>query len=162
MLWIRVHMFWASGSVIILYGSGSFHQQAKKVRKPWFLLFCDILLYMKIYVNIPSNSNNQKNVRKKIIFCWDLCQLLTKKRRIRISKAVVGIRNLDKKNVTDPQYCLGEYVSSITLLARQKFVTGQYRIVQSPIYDSLYLMKCTYCPDDWRIFYGWANSFSLI
>ncbi len=28
-----------SGSVIILYGSGSFHQQAKKLEKPCFLLF---------------------------------------------------------------------------------------------------------------------------
>ncbi len=43
----RIHMFWASWIRIPIryltqrYGSGSFDHQAKIVRKPWFLLFCN-------------------------------------------------------------------------------------------------------------------------
>jgi hypothetical protein len=45
-----------SGSVIILYGSGSFHQQAKKV-------FCDFFEFLSLQtdVNVPSKSNKQAN-----------------------------------------------------------------------------------------------------
>ncbi len=41
-----------SGSDIILYGSGSFHQHAKNVKKNLFYLFS-----MKTDVNVPSKSN---------------------------------------------------------------------------------------------------------
>jgi hypothetical protein len=50
-------------SVIIFYGSVSgsvsFHQQAKKLIKPWFLLFNDFLS-LKTDVNGPTESNKQK------------------------------------------------------------------------------------------------------
>jgi hypothetical protein len=65
-----------SGSVIILYGSGSFHPQAKKVRKTLIstiLLLIFVFLYVRTDVNVPSKSNTQINFgQKKIIFCWHL------------------------------------------------------------------------------------------
>ncbi len=38
-----------SGSVSQRYGSGSFYYQAKIVRKPWFLLFCDFFMTLELY-----------------------------------------------------------------------------------------------------------------
>ncbi len=56
-----------SGSVIIFYGSGSgsFHQQAKKVRKTLIFTILRLLfdfLSMKTDVNVPSKSKKQKNL----------------------------------------------------------------------------------------------------
>jgi hypothetical protein len=62
-----------SGSVIILYRSGSFHPQAKKIRKTListtgilWLLF--VFLYVRTDVNMPSKSNKQKNFDKKTTY----------------------------------------------------------------------------------------------
>ncbi len=53
--------FWAPGSVIILYrsgsGSGSFHQQAN------WIFFCEN------WCNVPSKSKKQKNLEKKLFLC---------------------------------------------------------------------------------------------
>ncbi len=47
-----------SGSITTRYGSGSFYNQTKIVRKPKFLLFCDffIFLSMKNHVNVSLKS----------------------------------------------------------------------------------------------------------
>ncbi len=61
-----------SGSTCQRYGS--FCHQAKIVRKPWFLLFCDffMILSLKNDVNIPSKSKKQKTFLNKWVFCWRL------------------------------------------------------------------------------------------
>ncbi len=56
--------------------SRSFHQQAKKSKKKsWFLLFCDFFYLWKL-LNLPSKSNQQiklgKKLSKELIFCWHL------------------------------------------------------------------------------------------
>jgi hypothetical protein len=63
-----------SGSVIIL--SGSFHQQAKKLKQPWFLLFSDFstTLSLKPDVNVPS-----KQIRKKMYFLLASWKSLTQR-----------------------------------------------------------------------------------
>jgi hypothetical protein len=83
MLWIwirRIRMFWASQIRIrhYLYGSGSFHQQAKKVRK---ILISTVFLTLSLKndVNVPSKSNKQKNVDIFFYFLLASCQPLTKK-----------------------------------------------------------------------------------
>jgi hypothetical protein len=51
------------GSVIILYGSGSFHQKAKKARKtliPTILCLLFGFLSMETDVNVPRKGNRQK------------------------------------------------------------------------------------------------------
>ncbi len=63
-----------SGSVSQMYRSGSFHHQAKIVRKtliPTVLWFLFDFLSLKNYVNVPSKSNKQKNCYK-LVFCWGL------------------------------------------------------------------------------------------
>jgi hypothetical protein len=53
--------------------SGSFYHQATKVRKtliPIVLLLLVDFLSLKNDVNVPSKSNKQKNVLKKLVFCW--------------------------------------------------------------------------------------------
>jgi hypothetical protein len=52
-------------------GSGSFYQQAKIVRKPLIPTVCDFLP-LKNDVNVPSKSNKQKNLYKKLVSCWHL------------------------------------------------------------------------------------------
>ncbi len=67
-IWIRItiHHY--------LYGSGSFHYQAKKAKNPWLLLFHDFFMTFCLWrlVNVPSKSKKQKKLRKKLIFCWHL------------------------------------------------------------------------------------------
>ncbi len=66
----------ASRSVIYLYGSGSFRQQAKKWRKTltstvlWLLY--DFLSLKN--VNVPSKRNKRKKLDKKKYFCWRLVE----------------------------------------------------------------------------------------
>jgi hypothetical protein len=60
-----------SGSTSQRYGSGSFYHQAKIVRKALIstvLLLSFGLLTVKNDVNVPSNSNRQKNCFAKISF----------------------------------------------------------------------------------------------
>ncbi len=52
-----------SGSVIILYGSGSLHQQAKKYQKPRYLLFCDF--FMTIYLRVSDPVSDPDWIRIK-------------------------------------------------------------------------------------------------
>jgi len=54
-----------SGSVIILYVSGSFHKQAKKFIKT---LFSADFLSLRTDVNVPTESNKQNNLEKKTHF----------------------------------------------------------------------------------------------
>jgi len=64
---IRFHFSTRYGS---RSGFGSFYRQAKLVRKPLFLLFCDFFMtfYLwKNYVYVASKSNKQKNLEKKNI-----------------------------------------------------------------------------------------------
>ncbi len=51
-------------------GSGSFHQQAKKVRKSKISIIFWILfnfLFFKTDVNVPSNSDKQKTLKKTFL-----------------------------------------------------------------------------------------------
>jgi hypothetical protein len=43
------------------YGSGTFDHQAKIVRNPLFLLFCDFFMTLKNDVNVPSKSKTPNN-----------------------------------------------------------------------------------------------------
>jgi hypothetical protein len=55
--------------------SGSFYHQATIVRKtliPIVLLLLVDFLSLKNDVNVPSKSNKQKKVLKKLVFCWPL------------------------------------------------------------------------------------------
>jgi hypothetical protein len=52
------------------YKSGSFHQQAEKVRKT-LISGIFLLLSLKTDVKVPSKSNKQKNLEQKV-FCWHL------------------------------------------------------------------------------------------
>jgi hypothetical protein len=59
----------AFGSISQRYGSGSFYNQAKIVRKtfiPTVLLLLYDFLSLKNDVNVPSKSKKQKNSEKKI------------------------------------------------------------------------------------------------
>ncbi len=65
------------GSISQRYGSGSgsesFYQQAKKVRKtliPTVSLLLLDFLSLKNDANVPAKSNKQKNLFKKLVFCW--------------------------------------------------------------------------------------------
>ena len=49
------YVFWPSGSAIILYGSGSLHRQAKKVRKT--LIYT---IFGFLFVFVSSKSNKQR------------------------------------------------------------------------------------------------------
>ncbi len=63
----------ASGSVIYLYGSGSgsFHQQAKKMKKK--LDFYCFVTSLNKDINVPSKKKQAKRLRaKKNNFCWHL------------------------------------------------------------------------------------------
>ncbi len=76
---IRMVLGLPDPEVIILYGSvsgsGSFQQQAKKVRKTlistilWLLFE---ILSIETDAHVPSKCNKQKNCLKKPIFCWHL------------------------------------------------------------------------------------------
>jgi hypothetical protein len=81
---------WAFLSIIILYGSGSFHQQAKKVRKPLIFVTFFGLLSMKTDVNVPSKSIKQNNLRIKHIFVGIL-SANDKNCKVRIRQSVVRI-----------------------------------------------------------------------
>ncbi len=67
-------------------GSGSFHKQATKFRKTWFLS-------LKTDVNVPTKSNNQCKLEKKLIFCRHLFKVTDEKGRIRISNQVYGSKD---------------------------------------------------------------------
>ncbi len=76
-------VFGPPGSVIILYASGSFHQQAKIVRKTLIstilLLLLTFFQWKRTDVNAPSKRN--KHIKKM----FAACQPLSKSRiRIRI------------------------------------------------------------------------------
>jgi hypothetical protein len=64
-----------SGPAIILYGSGSgsFHQQAKKVSEALIPLFCYFFLTFSLWVPVPPKVKSKKTLKKKLlIFCWHL------------------------------------------------------------------------------------------
>jgi hypothetical protein len=51
----------------------SVYHQAKIVRKTLILTVLRLLidfLSLKNYVNVPSRSNKQNNLKKKLVFCW--------------------------------------------------------------------------------------------
>ncbi len=62
--------FGPSESVIYLYGSDSFHQQAKQEEKPWFL-FCDFFMtfYLNRMMRIYFHKVISIKLRDKIFFC---------------------------------------------------------------------------------------------
>ncbi len=71
-----------SGSVIYLYGSGSFHQQAKKWRKtliPTVLWLLYDFLSLKNDANVPSKRNKHKNLELKKYFLLVSWRSLTKR-----------------------------------------------------------------------------------
>ncbi len=49
----------------------TFNHQAKIVRKPWFLLFCDFF-WTLCFVNVRSKSSKQKNFFILLVFSWCL------------------------------------------------------------------------------------------
>jgi hypothetical protein len=64
-----------SGSICQRYGSGSgsgtFYHQEKIVRKTLIPTVTSFGLFI-FEVNVPSESNKQKNLFKTISFCWRL------------------------------------------------------------------------------------------
>ncbi len=108
----------ASGSVIYFYGSspgsGSFHQQAKKMKKNLdfycFETFFYNFLSLKNELSESSKRNEHKNLReKKIIFCWHLEGHWRKEQDPDPHQLVEGtdprIRIRDPyQNVTDPEH----------------------------------------------------------
>ncbi len=79
-----------SGSVIYVYGSGSFHQQAKKWRKT----LISTVLSLKNDVNVSSKRNKNKNLeRKKILLAsW---RSLTKREGSGSVTKMSRVRNTD-------------------------------------------------------------------
>ncbi len=69
--------FWASWISIrhYLYGSGSgfesrsFHHQAKQVKNPWFLLFCDFFMTLWTWYG-SADSDTKKNHGSTILFAF--------------------------------------------------------------------------------------------
>jgi hypothetical protein len=67
-----------SGSISHRYGSGSgsgslssCKNSKKNIDSYYFVTLFDFLS-LENYVNVPSKSNKQQNVFKKIVFCWHL------------------------------------------------------------------------------------------
>ncbi len=89
-----------SGSISTIYGSGSgsgsFYHQAKIIKKPWILLFCDSLwiFSLKTDVNVASKSKKQKNLE---FFLLPSRRSLTK---------IAGSGSISQRypNVRDPYY----------------------------------------------------------
>jgi hypothetical protein len=99
-----------SGSVIILNRSGSFHQQAKKVGKTWFLLSCDfffwLLFWLFIYENRRKCTFKKYPNKQKLIFVGILLPL-TKKAGSGYVCQWYGSTDLDPdpyQYVTDPHW----------------------------------------------------------
>jgi hypothetical protein len=90
-----------SGSVIILYVSGSFHKQAKKFIKT---LFSADFLSLRTDVNVPTESNKQNNLEKKTHFLLVSWKSLTKGAGSGAVNHVCGYKDLDPylyQKVTD-------------------------------------------------------------
>jgi hypothetical protein len=98
------------------YGSGSFHHQAKTVRKPLISTVCDFFGFfsLKNDVNVPSKYNNPKNLEKNN--CVDILNVTDEKNRIRsrirysevrirIRTKMSRIRNTDRV-IPDPDTTL--------------------------------------------------------
>jgi hypothetical protein len=59
----------ASGSVIYLYGSGSFNQQAKKLRKALISTVLRLLYdFLSLKNDVPSKRKKHRNLKKKFFF----------------------------------------------------------------------------------------------
>ncbi len=100
-----------SGSVSRRYGSGSgfgsFHHQAKIVRKT--IIFTVLCLLndcsaLKNDVNVPSNSNKQKNTTKKLFFVGVL--------KVTDEKTRILSRIHPYQNVIDPEHYINEVLIS--------------------------------------------------
>jgi hypothetical protein len=103
-----------SGSTSQRYGSGSFYHQAKIVRKTlipnvlWLLLD---FLSLKKDVNVPSKSNMQKNLLKKLVFLLASWRLMTKilgSGSGSISQRHGSADPDPHQNVMDPEHCFRE------------------------------------------------------
>ncbi len=98
-----------SGSISLMYGSGSFYHQAKLVRKTLIRLHFDFLP-LKNDVNVPSKSNKQKK-QKKYTFLLVSWRSVTK-----IAGSGAGSKSVSQRhgsvypdpyqNFTDPQHWL--------------------------------------------------------
>ncbi len=81
----------ASGSVIYLYGSGSLHKPAKKLRKTlistvlWLLYPVCLFIFelLKKDVNVPSKRKSIKTKEKKLFF-FGILKVTDEKSRVRI------------------------------------------------------------------------------
>ncbi len=98
--------------VIYFYGSGSFHQQAKKWRKAlistvWWL-FYDFLSFKKV-ANVPSKRNKHKNLLRKFFFLaswWSLTKIAGSGP---VSQSYVSEDPDPDQNVTDPEHWCAAY-----------------------------------------------------
>jgi len=115
-LWTRIVYFWVSRIRHYFYGfgSGSFHQQAKKVRKTListiFLVLFNFYLLRLMYINTCTLKSNTYKQFEEIFFFFfwhtvlsateENCRILTQ-----IRKTVVRIRGSGSATtVTDPQH----------------------------------------------------------
>ncbi len=152
--------FWASRIRIrhYLYGSGSFHQQGKKVRKT--LIFTNLWILfdfssLKNKVNVPSKSNKKITLIKNL-FLLASCQPLTKKAGSGTGSVSqwYGSADLDPnlyQNVTDPQHY------NILVLARNVPV---YLVLFGLVSHSLFTFFLSLTP--YSSFFGLDTAFLVI
>ena len=79
-----------SGSVIILYGSGSESINKRKNFKN--LDFCCLVTSLWLFIfedwcNLPTDNKKQNKCKKKLVFCWHL-EVTDEKGRIRIRSKI--------------------------------------------------------------------------
>jgi hypothetical protein len=107
----RIRKFLGLSDPLARDRSGSFHHQAKRVKKTLVstvLWPFDDFLTLKNYVKVPSKSNKQKPFEKNKIFLLASCRSRTKKAG---SRAETGFASTDLyQNLTDPKLCTKRYI----------------------------------------------------
>ncbi len=128
--WWRLFEYYASqwsGSVTInRYGSGSFHQQAKKIEKTLISSVLWLLDNLLSYINVPTVSYKQKNSGEK--FLVGILKAIEKKGRIRIRNPMVRIRGSGSVSK-----CYNHLEHGIASSRSRQLLTPEQSLVKLPV-----------------------------